>query len=220
MNLPQRPLYVYVDESGDFEFSAKGSDYFVMAGMITDVPTETAQRVLDLKYELMQHDMKRPYFHATEDSTGVRKRMLDLIAPMPGFSVHAVWGDKHLASRKIHSKERFYSIFAGALAKFLVMALKPHYDPIVIVYDAAISKKEQSIFHKHIKPAMKEHGRTVRIHFDSIKHDPNGQIADYLAWAFQRSLEKSDPQAWDRLKHKLAVQPFNVFRKSNGTRYW
>lgn len=216
-----QPFYIYVDESGDLDFNKKGcSTYFAMGAMYTTNPIGTAQRVLALKYELMQYDMKHPYFHATEDSPGTRKRMLDLIETLPATGFHAIYANKRMAAPSMWDKERFYSLFAGALAKYFATVLVPEMDPVIIVYDAALPKKDQKQFHAKIKPVMKSMGRTVKIHFDSIKHDPNGQLADYAAWAFTRHLDGKDPEPWERIQKQYGVRPFDLFRRNNGTLYW
>lgn len=212
--------FVYVDESGDFEFSEKGTDHFLLAAYVTIKPTHSAMRALELKYELMHHDMERPYFHATEDSKGVRKRVVDMIGNLEHGQFHIIWADKHLASPKIHSTSRFYELFAGALTKYLCAALVPAIDSIVLVYDNAIPKKQQKEFLKKIKPAIKAAGRHVRIHFDSIKHDPNGQIADYAAWSYFRKKEAGDGEHWSTIEDHFKVTEFDIFRRSNGIRYW
>ncbi|WP_226829253.1 DUF3800 domain-containing protein [Brevibacterium sp. Marseille-P9724] len=216
-----RPLYVYVDESGDMEFSAKGSDHFVMSAVITRNPVDTAAKVLALKYELMQHDMERPYFHATEDSPGVRKRMFDTIESLPQFTIRSLWADKHYASPRIHDQGKFYSIFAGALARYIRNAADGRASSVVMVYDAAITKKNQKAFHAKMKPELKADGTKMRIHFDSIKHDPVGQVADYVAWSHFRSLERADDQYWKRIKELQSadVSDHNTFLEGH-TRYW
>ncbi|AZL13826.1 hypothetical protein CXR25_14090 [Brevibacterium aurantiacum] len=213
-------IYIYVDESGDFEFSSKGSDHFLLAAYLTTTPTHSAMKALDLKYELMQHDMERPYFHATEDSKGVRRRVMGMIGGLGAGQFHVIWADKHLASPKIHSQSRFYELFASALTKFLCAALVPQIVSIVLIYDNAIPKKQQKEFLKKIKPAIKAQGRQVRIHFDSIKHDPNGQIADYAAWAYFRKKESGDMEHWKTIEENFKVGEFDIFRRSNGNRYW
>lgn len=217
------PVFVYVDESGDLDFNKKGcSDYFAMAAMMTTEPVRTAQKVLELKYELMRHDIKNPYFHATEDTTGTRRRVFDLIDTLHTGSTrfHAIYADKHMAAPQMWDKQKFYGLFAGALAKYLAKSLPAEADPIVIVYDAALRGKDQKQFHAKIKPQMKELGRTVRIHFDSIRHDPNGQIADYAAWSLTRHLEARGNGEWERIRSKFGVTPFDVFRRNSGIFYW
>jgi hypothetical protein len=213
------PIFIYVDESGDLDFNRKRcSDHFAMAAMITANPVSTAHRVLALKYDLMQYDMERPYFHATEDSKGVRKRMLDVIDTLPGVGFHAIYADKHKAEPPLWDKARFYNLFAGALAGHFAQTLPESVDPVVLVYDAALPKKDQKQFHKEIKPALR--GRTVKIHFDSIKHDPNGQVADYAAWALTRHLDGRDSEPWRRISNQFSVEAFDLFRGGDGTRYW
>lgn len=217
-----KPLYVYVDESGNMDFTNnKGTAHFVMSAVLTYRPVETAAKVLKLKYELMQHAMNRPYFHATEDSAGVRKRMFDTLDTLPEFRIHSIWADKHYASPKIQDEGKFYGIFAKALAKYISKVTEKEASSVVMVYDAAITKKNQKAFHTSMKPEIKKSGTKMRIHFDSIKHDPLGQVADYVAWSHFRSLERNDSRYWDRIKgiNSATVKTFNIFKKGH-TKYY
>lgn len=216
-----RTLYVFIDESGDFTFNEKGTDYFLMAAYMTADPVDSAAKVLGLRYELMKHPIDLPYFHATEDSAGKRKRMFDvMLNDLHRGRFHVIWVDKHLAAPPVQSRERLYTLFAGAIAKYLCLVVPPEFTQIVIVYDAAIPKKLQGSFKKVIMPQLREYGRKVQLHFDNLKYDSNGQMADYVAWAYQRHLERGDSEYWDRLRTRFGIEPFDLFRNNWGKKYW
>ena len=72
-------LYLYLDESGNFDFSENGTDYFIMTGVAMRRPFECAKSLLSYKYDCIEAGAKIERFHACEDSDRVRTGVLDVI---------------------------------------------------------------------------------------------------------------------------------------------
>ena len=216
-----RPLYVFIDESGNFDFSDKGSTHFLMAAHLATDAGASAQAMTSLGYELMTHDLPRTYFHATEDSSGVRKRVLDVICSLSTSSYYAVYLDKHYAHPKVQSPERLYSIGAKAIARYVIKRARAEFSPVVFLYDAAVSAKHRGVLQGALKAELKQSGRRFNVHFSQLKYDANGQIADYAAWSLFRKLERGDGQYWDRLVQSRPndVILFDLFQRGT-TRYY
>lgn len=53
-----KTFYIYLDESGNFDFSVKGTEHFVLCAMTTLEPISTQEPLQALKYELLEegHD--------------------------------------------------------------------------------------------------------------------------------------------------------------------
>ncbi|QSB24426.1 DUF3800 domain-containing protein [Curtobacterium sp. 24E2] len=212
-----RPLYVFIDESGNFDFSDSGTDHFVMSAVWTANPERTGRDLVRLRYEFMTTDAHDQVpFHATNNSAGTRKRVIDVLADREDFWVHTLWADKHYAHRSIREPERFYGIFGKALGRYLMTAIRAEFEPIVMVFDAALSAKQRGAFLKTVKPALATMGRPYKILFKPVKEDVNGQIADYYAWAKFRELESQDDSWIKRLPARTSE--FNLFR--NGYTRW
>lgn len=75
-NVP-RPLYIFLDESGDFNFSPAGSKYFILSGLSSFSPFIWYQEIIDLRYKLIESpnsfNLKR--FHASEDVQKIRDQV-------------------------------------------------------------------------------------------------------------------------------------------------
>lgn len=89
----KRTLYVFLDESGDMQFGAKASTHFLITAFCTFDPAGTAIRLQALKHELMAAGSKDLEFHATENSKGTRKRVIDRINELDRCRVHTIWVD-------------------------------------------------------------------------------------------------------------------------------
>lgn len=206
-----RPVWVFVDESGNLDFSAKGTNHFVMTAVMTDDPSANARALTDLKYEFLSRGLgDQVPFHATTNSLGTRRRVAGEIGKNTNFGTHTIWADKHYTHPSYQNPVDFYALFGRALAKYLLALISPSYDPIVIVFDAALTAKQRGAFMKTVKPALNKLGRTYHIMFKPVTEDVNGQIADYYAWAMFRKLESGDDSMLTALPG--GGGEFNLFR--------
>ncbi len=179
-----------------------------------------AQKLSELKYEFLGRGLSDQIpFHATENSVGTRKRVIQSLCSTSdhGCTVHSIYCDKHLAHPSLHTPERFYSLIGGALAKYLLKAVNPMADPIILMFDSALSAKQRNAFIKAVKPTLNLIGRAHHIMFKPVKEDVNGQIADYYAWSLFRSLEAKDDSWLKSLPHNHTT--FDMFQRGH-TRYW
>ena len=207
----KRPIYVFIDESGNFDFSSSGTGHFLMAAVIARDPIESSGALQRLKYELLTEGIDEPFFHASEDKQEVRDRVFSVINGIQSLSAHVIYVDKHRAAPALQNTQRIYSLFGQAIAKYLLLALpQEHYNQVIIVFDKALPNREQNAFLGQVKPALQKLGRPYRIYFQSVKFDFNGQIADYIAWAHYVSLERNEQRPLAAI-NRVEVDHFNLF---------
>lgn len=105
-----RTLFIFVDESGNFDFTARGTRHFLMAGIVALSPYVSAIMMQGVRYRFLAagHDVE--YLHATEDRQVVRDEVFKTIASLKEIRAHVVWGDKRRAHPKIQEPGRFYGI--------------------------------------------------------------------------------------------------------------
>lgn len=192
-----RPIYVFIDESGNLDFSGSGTDHFVLSAFITHDPLECGRALQQLTYEFLGRGLEDQIpFHATSNSVGSRRRVLETLCNQEHHCrVHSIVADKHLAHPSKHPPEVFYGLVGRAMANYLLRVLPVGYAPVVLMFDSALTGKLQGAFLKALKPDLNRLGRPYRVMFRSVKHDVNGQIADFYAWAIFRKLEAHD-MAW------------------------
>lgn len=210
---PKRTLYVFLDESGNFDFSAKGTDHFVMAAVYTEFPCDTAAPLQALKYELMADRSPQLEFHATENSRGTRKRVADVIRTLsPYMKVKSFYVDKHFAHPSMQTPVAMLDLFGMAFARWIVAGVAEPYDQVILMFDSVLTGKQRDAFQKAIKPKLKSLRKPFHVVFHPVKSDLNGQIADYFAWSLFRREEHQDHEP---LKALSPIQPdsFNLFQK-------
>lgn len=213
------PIYVFIDESGNLDFSDKGTDYFVLSAFITNDPMNCGHALNALTYEFLARGFGDQIpFHATENSEGTRKRVMGAMCPSTHDCwAHSIYADKHLAHPSKHSPEVFYALLGKALGKYLLNGMGSVNEPIVLMFDSALTSKQQAAFLKAVKPSLNALHVRYQILFRPVKHDVNGQIADYFAWSLFRKLERNDPTWLDSLP--ITHTRFNIFQYGH-TRYW
>jgi hypothetical protein len=188
-------LYVFVDESGNLDFTSKGTKYFVLAAVTAREPLVSSQVLQSRKYELLaKGNGGEDYqcFHASEDSQAIRDFVFEDIASLNNIKINFIYAEKNKAHPDFKNAT-FYTLLGSALIKYL---LKVHedspYEKVIIIFDQALTRKERDQFMKSAKPALKKIGTPYALYFHRTMTDFNGQIADYSAWAKYVSLERNE----------------------------
>ncbi|MGV0362621.1 DUF3800 domain-containing protein [Corynebacterium minutissimum] len=145
-------LYVFLDESGDMQFGAKASMHFLMTAFCTFDPAGTASKLQALKYELMASGSKDLEFHATENSKGTRKRVIDRINEIERCRVHTIWVDKRMTHPAYQSPPQLLGLFAGAMGRWINAVWgDAEVSEVILIFDSVLTGKERSAFEKRIK---------------------------------------------------------------------
>lgn len=214
-----RSLFMFIDESGNFDFSARGTTHFLMAGVVALEPYLTSVLMQRLRYKMLAQGHDIEYLHASEDRQVVRDEVFSVLSSIEGLKAHVIYGDKRRAAPSIQSEDRIYYIFAKALIKYLIKVHTPaEYDQVVVVLDKALNRRKQGEFEQAVKPLLKELKKPFRLFFHSVRSDYNAQIADYIAWAKFVALERDEQRPWAAL-NGLAVTDFDIFRKGHTLYY-
>lgn len=216
---PERTLYVFVDESGNFDFTAKGTNHFVLSAIYTPDPCRSAAALQQLKYELLARRSPQLEFHATENSHGTRARVAEVISGLGDcIRAHTLYVDKHYAHPSLHSPAAMLALFGKAMARWVAAAVDDNHDQVVLVFDSVLTGKQRDAFSSAMKPALKALHKPFHFAFHPVKSDLNGQIADYFAWSMFRKLESKDLGPMEALKG-VRHGEFDLFRFGH-TRYW
>ena len=205
-------LFLFVDESGNFDFSPKGSRNFVLAGIATRHPLRSALKVSQLRYELLARGHNLSHFHATEDLQEVRDAMFRVVAQMEDLKCYVISGTKSRVPKEFQSDAEMHARFAREIMKFSRQSfLDENFERIGVVFDQSLTKARQKIFHKAMKKEMRKQRVPTYLYFQQLKFDFNGQIADYVAWAKFKQLERGDNRPWDLLRDSLRPREQMIF---------
>jgi len=199
-------LFIFIDESGNFDFSHKGTRHFVMAGIIALAPLQTAVALHAVRYHVLAqgHDLRQ--FHASEDRQWVRDAVFDSMRHMRDTQAHVVHGDKSQMPTQLQSDTALHSMFGGSLVEFAIRAhSSDEYRQTVVIFDQALTRSKQGVFHAAVKPRLKALGKPYRLFFQPMIADMNGQLADYVAWSKFVQLERSEERPWLAVTDALQI---------------
>ena len=197
-------LYIFIDESGNFDFSERGTRHFVMAGVATLRPMESAAHLHSLRYRLLNHGHDISDFHASMDSQYVRNRVFQTFSRIEGIHAETIFATKNLLPENLRSSNALHARFGEILVDRILKSFPSNaYKSLVIIFDQAIPKSSHGPFHNSVKPILKELDKPFQLFSQSMNRDMNGQIADYVAWSNYVALERSEYRPWNSLKESL-----------------
>ena len=115
INPKARTLYLFLDESGNFDFPPSGTSHFVLGGVATTSPASSAKEFLTLKYRLLKEGNDVSEFHASEDRQFIRNQVFPVINSMTEINAHVIYGDKHFLATSLQSPSGIYSLYGKAM---------------------------------------------------------------------------------------------------------
>lgn len=223
-----QPLFVFIDESGNFDFSKSGTKFYVFAAVITDDPTAETSTMTRAHFDILSGellpDLDHDYldtklctqFHASEDKQAVRDVICSIVAGMDtnAITANAVVVQKNKTIPALREPKRFYSKFLGSL---LAYVFKVHpYSRLCIFVNGSAVNKQQGIFKNAIVEEIRRRNPQTdfRIYFPKSGSFPQLQIADYVSWAVYRKWEHGDLGSYNKISHLLQAPEKDIF--SNG----
>lgn len=214
-----RTLYVFIDESGNFDFSPKGTKHFLLSAVTAIDPLTSSNELQKLKYKLLETGHDVDCFHASPDKQVIRDQVFPVINSLSNIRVNYIYADKHKAHPKLHSPEKFYPLLGKTLLTYMFKGwTAAQYDRIIVIFDKALTNKYQKAFLGVLKPALKAIGKPYRIYFHQTIADFNAQIADYTAWAKYVSLEKAEMRPLASISN-VQITEFDIFRTGTTNYY-
>jgi hypothetical protein len=215
---------VFVDESGDLEFSAAGTRFFLFTALAVDHPVPSLQSISDFKHTLWLQGHSIEYFHANNDSPQVRKGFLNLCVPFFGsFKVYSIIVQKNKTYPGLFAdKAKFYRKVFEILMEYIIRGNTTNHQDICIVTDSIPLNRKRREIEKAFQQSLrlwklKYNGRYSLIHVAS-KSEYYLQIADYVGWAVFRKWERADLGSYSLIRPFLTTE-FDVFSSGNKTFY-
>ena len=223
-----KTLYVFIDESGNFDFTPKGTKYFVLTGFTTFDPVVQRDELVRLRYQLLREGYDHEFFHASEDKQFIRDEVFRLLGNLSGsFEVHTVWAQKnrthpslykesYLKGEKVITRNTglaLYQKLCTCLLRYLFRGKAGQVDRIVIVVGSLFAGDKKKVFMKTLKHFLKTNFPSVA--FDIYSHpvsmDLNCQLADYCCWAISVKLEREEERPLAVIKSDIK-SAFHYFR--------
>ncbi len=196
--------YIFVDESGNLDFSIKGTKYFLFTFLIKERPFELENKISKLKFDLIEWSVKNnkqlklEYFHATKDNIYIRKRMFELIAELDKSQTEIytyILEKNKVLPEKRKDTDKFYINNLEHATKNVLLNID---EDFVIFTDRLPIKKNKTMLIKGLKKGIgsyldSEHKMTkYAIFHHSSASNAYLQVVDYISWAIFRKYEKNE----------------------------
>ena len=230
-----KTLYLFIDEAGNFDFSPKGTKYFVLTCMSTFRPVEERDKLLTLRYEILTDGIDQEFFHATEDMQLVRDKVFEVITTLQDdIEVHTVIAQKNKANPVLYREEYekkgkkvvrnvgadFYHRVCKTLLQYVFRRSNfKGTDKIIVVLGSIFTRDKQSYILKALKKYLKENfAMPFEIYFHISQADLNCQLADYFGWAIYVKRERNEERPYNLVKSKIKSS-FEIFSRGTTTYY-
>jgi len=226
-------LFIFLDESGNLDFSRTGSKFWSLTAFCTFHPRKGKGSFLDLLYTLADDGIGQECLHASEDKQTVRDQVFALMNGLADeHEIHCVIAEKRKANPSTYIRKRvknqqiktekapapFYRIICKALLKYVFGCARFNgATKIVIVLSSLFTKDKHDNIRGALTAELKAATKSkFHIYFHPNKADLNSQIADYCGWAIFRKWELGDPRSYDLIRTKIHNE-FDVFRRGTST---
>lgn len=212
-------VYIFVDEAGDMDFSAKGSKYYMFNFLIKRRPFNLHEYIANYRYSLLERNLDSfngqrldiEAFHACEDNKYIREEMFNIISTFDEESVKSysyILEKPKVDPNKTKEKDRFYIDNLNLATHRLLDKLNIDKNFIIITDRLPVLKnkrKQVAALKKGIKKYIKYHSLNIR--YDIFHHcsasSVNLQIVDYISWAIFRKYERNQDIYYKKIENYL-----------------
>jgi len=210
-------VYVFIDVSGNYDFSSTGTKYLVMTGLTC---TDICPGIIELhtiRHWLIEGNFDVEYFHATEDAQAVRNQVFDIVSKFNHVRIDSVIAEKIKIPASLQSAGQIYPFMAEKLYNNLLgggVEIRKS-DKVFIFMDreSAHSRERESLI-KGIKRYLSQH--LPRTPYQILMHASMShlylQVVDYCSWAIFRKWEMSDRRSYDKIQ-QLVKSESSIFER-------
>jgi hypothetical protein len=207
-------LYLFLDHSGNFDFSPSGSKYLVLACLSTEDIYSLTGELHRLKHDIILYGHELEFLHASNDPLPVRRQVYSLLNQFSHYRVDTIAVEKAKTHPKLYEVWRFYPGILTILFNW-VFKFKPasQYDRVILFIDYLELPRDREAFLKGTKEAIMPH-LTQRQRLDVFMHQSKShfylQAVDYFCWAMFRKYEFADTSYLALIPDKIKSD-FDVF---------
>jgi hypothetical protein len=204
-------LYLCVDESGNFDFSPRGTKFFVMSCVVVSRPFPAQHKLLDVRYDQLESGLDLQHFHASEDRQIVRDKVFGAIAEdISEYRAYSVVIPKNRTEPTLRAPEALYPLAFEWLMKYILPRhCGDEVETIVVITDDLPERNKRRAMEKGVKMALKPlipAGKRYYLYHHQSRSDINLQIADYFGWAIYRKWENNDTRSYDLVSPAIVAE--------------
>lgn len=227
------PLFMFIDEGGNFDFSPSGSSFYSLTSLVTHNPSILIDELNDKRFSILsklelgglgdiylEEKLSRKY-HASEDKQVVRDEVFKIIQKAERNLIRAisVVAQKNKTNPSIRDEVSFYGKLVMPLLKFALKGYR--FSHLVIFLDNSPINKRKSALLKNIKKTLSNEfpNNTYSVYCVPSESNYMLQVADYINWAIFRKWESKDERSYVLIKSYLEKEELDIFARGDTTYY-
>ena len=107
-------VYIFLDESGNFDFRKSGTRYLILTSGSTSRPFPVCRHLDRYKYDCIENGTDIKFFHCYNDCKSTRHAVFDLIAAhLDNIRIHCVVVEKARTTPARQTTSRLYRWMLG-----------------------------------------------------------------------------------------------------------
>lgn len=194
-------LYIFLDEGGNFDFSANGTRHLTLTSLAMFRPFATLFELAKLKYDLLEKGETIEFFHASEDRWQVRYPVFETLKTAiqkdNSLQINSVILDKAQTANTEPQPEHVYpNLMLQLIAETLKNIAQP-FEHVFIITDTLPMRRQRSIVKRTLHNGFKRL-LPANIPFRVFHHHSMStfglQAVDYCNWAIFRKWERQQPR--------------------------
>jgi hypothetical protein len=112
-------LFLFLDESGNYDFSVRGTKYLVFTCLTTLDPNLAILELYEKKHNFIKSGLPLEYFHASEDKQIVRNEIFKIIQKCQNFIIDSIIVEKRKVNPAIRTLDKIYPMIYEHLVKYI-----------------------------------------------------------------------------------------------------
>lgn len=185
-------LYLFLDESGDFDFGGNGSSHFYMTCVAARRPFLLDRTLTKLKCDVIERGVALEKFHACEDSNWVKTDVLGVIERgADQLEAYCIRIEKDAVPMEMREPTKLYSkTFEWIVDEVCEREIGDETRMVVVITDSLPQAARKRQIEGPLKGVLKRMLQARGIGYQLLHHPSCAwtylQVTDYLSWAAQR----------------------------------
>ena len=217
-------LYVFIDVSGNYDFSPTGTMSMVITSTLCSDINPGVLELYAVKHEVIDQGIDIEYFHAAEDRQPIRDRVFNVVSGLSHLRIDSIIVDKSKVDPDLRPLNKFYPTMVEYLLQY---PFDPRgidvtrFDKVLIFMDRESARaREREALIKAVKISLSRHTQGVpyTLSMHSSASHPYLQIVDYCSWAVYVKWERGEMRPFNQIKN-LVRSEFLIYQNKKAKWY-